>query len=212
MLSKPRRPFLLTTRHGLLATWTSDRLVVGELFLVDYPRLFVWRDVRRPPFGLNDEDATLNSTAEANTIVESPKRWPHLAVWAGLLIITAGAISYFLYFAQFPSLRDFPLLNLPIVLIGLGVALVGAFKVFRQGSGLAGKVFAILGVLLSVAITGLFNFYVFSFSFQLPDAAAAPSKQEAAPDFTLLDHTGQPVSLADYRGHNVILVFYRGFW
>lgn len=34
----------------------------------------------------------------------------------------------------------------------------------------------------------------------------------AAPDFTLPDSQGQPISLADFRGQkNVVLVFTRGF-
>lgn len=33
-----------------------------------------------------------------------------------------------------------------------------------------------------------------------------------APEFTLMDFNGQPVSLADYRGRkNILLVFNRGF-
>jgi peroxiredoxin len=33
-----------------------------------------------------------------------------------------------------------------------------------------------------------------------------------APDFTLPDFAGEPVSLSDFRGHsNVLLVFNRGF-
>jgi len=32
----------------------------------------------------------------------------------------------------------------------------------------------------------------------------------AAPDFTLPDQSGQPVHLADFQGHNVVLVFYPG--
>ena len=35
----------------------------------------------------------------------------------------------------------------------------------------------------------------------------------AAPDFTALSSTGEPVTLSDYRGEkNVILFFYRGHW
>lgn len=41
----------------------------------------------------------------------------------------------------------------------------------------------------------------------MPRIAAA-----AAPDFTLPDPQGQPVSLADFKGQkNVVLVFTRGF-
>ena len=40
-------------------------------------------------------------------------RRPQLAVWGGLVITIAGGMSYFTYAAQFASLRDFPVLNLP---------------------------------------------------------------------------------------------------
>jgi len=32
-----------------------------------------------------------------------------------------------------------------------------------------------------------------------------------APDFTLADYAGRPVSLSDFRGQIVLLVFNRGF-
>lgn len=36
---------------------------------------------------------------------------------------------------------------------------------------------------------------------------------EAAPDFTLEDVNGRPISLSDFRGRKfVVLVFYRGHW
>ena len=36
---------------------------------------------------------------------------------------------------------------------------------------------------------------------------------EAAPDFALVDHHGQKVTLSDSKGKNpVVLVFYRGYW
>ena len=36
---------------------------------------------------------------------------------------------------------------------------------------------------------------------------------EAAPDFTLSNQDGQPVTLSSYRGQQpVVLVFYRGYW
>ena len=36
---------------------------------------------------------------------------------------------------------------------------------------------------------------------------------DAAPDFSLLAHSGDIITLSDFRGHkNVILAFYRGHW
>ncbi len=36
---------------------------------------------------------------------------------------------------------------------------------------------------------------------------------EAAPDFTLEDQDGKPVTLSEYRGQKtVVLVFFRGYW
>lgn len=36
---------------------------------------------------------------------------------------------------------------------------------------------------------------------------------DAAPDFTIEDQDGKPVTLSDYRGQKtVVLVFYRGYW
>ena len=36
---------------------------------------------------------------------------------------------------------------------------------------------------------------------------------DVAPDFTLEDADGRPISLSDFRGKkSVVLVFYRGYW
>jgi len=36
---------------------------------------------------------------------------------------------------------------------------------------------------------------------------------EMAPDFTLVDHQGERISLSEARGKSpVVLVFYRGYW
>jgi cytochrome oxidase Cu insertion factor (SCO1/SenC/PrrC family) len=58
--------------------------------------------------------------------------------------------------------------------------------------------------------------YVAWFNFvaaRVPDAPTALRVGAPAPDFTLADAAGRPVSLADYRGRKaVVLVFYRGYW
>jgi peroxiredoxin len=45
---------------------------------------------------------------------------------------------------------------------------------------------------------------------QMPTAALEPGTQ--APDFSLLDQAGQLVSLRDFRGRPVVLVFYPADW
>ena len=48
---------------------------------------------------------------------------------------------------------------------------------------------------------------------RVPVGPTALRVGEAAPDFTLSDAAGRPVSLASYRGQKpVVLVFYRGYW
>ncbi|MEV7662118.1 peroxiredoxin [Paenarthrobacter sp. NPDC089316] len=43
---------------------------------------------------------------------------------------------------------------------------------------------------------------------QAPAAARVPHEGQAAPDFELLNQYGEPVRLSDYRGLNVVVVFF----
>jgi hypothetical protein len=62
---------------------------------------------------------------------------------------------------------------------------------------------------LLLAAGAWFNFV----AARVPDTPTALRVGERPPDFTLADASGQPVSLADYRGKKpVVLVFYRGYW
>ena len=51
------------------------------------------------------------------------------------------------------------------------------------------------------------------------DGAALPATDtgrvtvgDTAPDFTLLNRHGEPVTLSELRGRQIVLVFYRGHW
>ncbi len=152
-----------------------------------------------------------------------PRRW-NLWIYIGFLLTVAGFLSYFLFFNRFPALRDFPWLNLPVQIIGLGIVALGFWRAYARPADYRGKAAAPVSSLLSLGVLGLFCYYVFFLSYNVPSASAAPQVGQTAPDFTLPDHNGQKVRLASLltnlspggspgvAGNYVLLVFYRGYW
>jgi cytochrome oxidase Cu insertion factor (SCO1/SenC/PrrC family) len=67
---------------------------------------------------------------------------------------------------------------------------------------------------LAVSLLLLLGGATFNFVLaRIPAAHTTLRVGERAPDFTLPDAAGRPVTLADYRGRQpVVLVFYRGYW
>jgi len=69
---------------------------------------------------------------------------------------------------------------------------------------------------LALGFTGLLLVAGAWFNFVAARVPATPTALhlgERAPDFTLPDATGRPLSLAEYRGRKpVVIVFYRGYW
>jgi len=155
---------------------------------------------------------TTETATTTSPVARTSLRWPKHAVWLGFVVTLFGALSYFLYFAQFPGLRDVPIVNLPIVFLGVVLAGAGCWRMFKQGQGAMGKGLAGIGFLLTLGLAGLFNVYIFSMSYQLPASTAATATEKLAPDFTLADQNGQSVRLSDFRGQKIVLVFYRGYW
>jgi len=149
----------------------------------------------------------------AGTPPDQPQAWwRRHASWLGPLITLFGFLSYFLYFYQYPATRDFPIVNLPLVLLGLGLSALGCWSLLKNRARLLRKLLGGLGLLFSFGLTGLLIFYVFYYSYQLPESTAAPAVKTPAPDFTLTDANGEPVTLSSLRGKKVIIDFYRGNW
>jgi hypothetical protein len=139
------------------------------------------------------------------------------AIGAGFLLGLFAVISYFTLVTEYlgprqPFFRDVPVLNLALLALALGLSLVGLGRAFSRTSPYRGRILGSIFGVLNFAFAGLFCWYLFSFSYQLPAAANAPKVGVEAPDFTLPDSTQRPVHLASLRGHNVLLVFYRGHW
>ncbi len=150
------------------------------------------------------------------------RKW-NLPIVLGFLVTMGAFVSCYTTFVNFPVTRDFPWLNLMMFAGGLGLLGAGLKRAFRDPGRYRGKIAGILlGILGLIAFIGIldFNFYL---SAQLPSSDGAPKVWTKAPDFTLPDQNGNPVTLsgilksrsegfAPERGTYVLLVFYRGYW
>lgn len=143
--------------------------------------------------------------------------WP---VWTGLLLSVVAFLSYFLVFVRFPFTRDFPWATLLLFGVATALLLVGLRRAFAPGRRLVSKAAGLLAATLGVTIFGFFVFSTFIMARRMPAAQGAPQVGRKAPDFTLPDTDGRPVSLSELLStplngkapKGVLLVFYRGHW
>ena len=120
-------------------------------------------------------------------------------------------------------------MNLTLFAVGLSLGAWGKIRAYWRAEQYRGKVSGPIFGLLSIAFFGFFLFYVFHLSYQLPTPSRAPAVGQMAPDFTLPDQNGNPVTLSKLygpalkedgenespeaeTGNWVLLVFYRGYW
>src|SRR5205085_563579 len=113
------------------------------------------------------------------------------------LLVLVGLFSYIPFFAQFPATRDFPWANLLLFAVGAVLLAVGLVRAFRRPQAYRGRIFGSALTLLSCLGIGFFCWGVFVEARHLPASAAAPRLGQRAPDFTLPDQDGRPVTLAE---------------
>ena len=126
--------------------------------------------------------------------------------WPALLsvLLSVGAIAGYVAFLRVPAVRNHPELYLVAFALATVIAGVASWRAARWPNFVALGISAILLIL-----GGYFNFVLA----RVPATATALKVGEPAPDFTLPDAGGAPVSLASFRGQApVVLVFYRGYW
>jgi peptidoglycan/LPS O-acetylase OafA/YrhL len=131
------------------------------------------------------------------------KRFNH-AAWVGPLVALIGLVTYFAVAVRFPDLRDSALVNLALVVGGVAIAAWGLLRRrnWKSWIGFGGaSLFAFL-----------FCTYIFALTSQLPSPDTAPAVGAAAPPIELPDLTGRMLSLDDFNGQRVLVVFYRGYW
>ena len=133
----------------------------------------------------------------------SPRKRNH-AAWVGPLVALTGLVTYFTLAVRFPDLRDSAIVNLVLVIGGAAIAAWGLVRRRNWKSWIGFGAAAFFASLLCA--------YVFVLSSQLPPPDSAVAVGAGAPPLELPDQTGRDVSLEDFRGDRVLVVFYRGFW
>ena len=151
-------------------------------------------------------------------------------IWAGFLLSFIASLAYPFFFVNYPITRDFPWATVLLFVIALVLLWFGLKRAFAapKSTGETTKRFSLSKILaaglagLSVIIIGLFLFSILIAARWLPPSTAAPQVGQKAPDFTLTDANGKPVSLAELISSpvpgqtnapkGVLLIFYRGYW
>ena len=120
------------------------------------------------------------------------------------VLLSLAAIGGYIVFLRVPAVRNHPALYLVAFAIATAIAGVATWRAARWPN------FVALGLSVALLILGgVFNFVLA----KIPPAPAVLRVGEPAPDFTLPDARGAPVSLAAFRERTpVVLVFYRGYW
>ncbi|HUU82424.1 MAG TPA: hypothetical protein VM243_02865 [Phycisphaerae bacterium] len=131
----------------------------------------------------------------------APRRSTGWAV-VGVVLVLLGPIAYGLLLGV-PLMRATGAPAFAFMAAGAAAGLVAAWRdrrIWVRG-------LCVLDVLLLLAFV-----WVMFGLFALPQAEGV-AEITVAPDFTLPDHTGQPVTLSAARASGpVLLVFYRGHW
>jgi hypothetical protein len=141
------------------------------------------------------------------------RRKPNWLLWLGFGVALVAALSYIPFFSRFPSTRDVPWANL-LLFAGAGCLCgIGLYRAFAQSTRYRGKIAGTILTLACLSLFALFSWGIYE-ARDLPSGDTALRAGQAAPDFTLKDADGIPVTLSGLRKGKraVLLIFYRGYW
>jgi len=118
--------------------------------------------------------------------------------------LCVGAIVGYFSLLRVVFIRNHPALYVAAFALAAVIAGVAAVRAPRWPN--------LTALALSVVLLGLGGYFNFVFA-RIPAGPSILRVGEPAPDFTLPDAKGAPVTLASFRGHTpVVVVFYRGYW
>jgi len=118
-------------------------------------------------------------------------------------IALGAAVGYF-SLLRVVFVRNHPVLYLVAFALAAVIAAIATVRAPRWPN-----VTALVLALALLGLGGYFNFVIARIALGPPTVRVG----EPAPDFTLSDAKGAPVTLASFRGRTpVVVVFYRGYW
>jgi hypothetical protein len=120
------------------------------------------------------------------------------------VLLSLAAIAGYIAFLRVSTIRNHPELYLVAFAIATVIAGVATWRAARWPNLVALGLSVVL-----LTLGGVFNFVLA----KIPATPTVLRVGKPAPDFTLPDAAGPPVSLASFRDRTpVVLVFYRGYW
>jgi len=120
------------------------------------------------------------------------------------LVIAIGAVVGYASLLRVPFIRNHPLLYLVAFALAAAIAAVATARAPRWPN-----VTALALAVVLLALGGYLNFVMARITL----GPSVLRVGQPAPDFTLPDAKGAPVTLASFRGRTpVVVVFYRGYW
>jgi len=143
------------------------------------------------------------------------KRSWNAPIWIGFAVLVAGLFSYH-FLLRFPSTRDVPWVSLLSIAVAIPLFAIGLRRAFGEPRRYRGRIGGSLAAVVALGLTGFFLYGIYVDARKITASRGAPQVGSRAPDFTLPDQDGKPVTLskvlADSKPRAVVLVFYRGFW
>lgn len=139
-----------------------------------------------------------------------------LRIWmpiaGAVLALACGLVTYIFLTATAAiphALRDNPWPMELAAVLATAAVIYTAVRAYREK-----RLRAVATVCAALATLGTVGFLLFVHvaSYGLPPSPKELAVGSAAPDFTLPDEEGRPVTLASARSRATLLVFYRGSW
>ncbi len=148
------------------------------------------------------------------------RRFPR-SLWLGLLLVLAAPVLFMLVFIRFPVTRDVPWATLLMFGIGIGLLAAAVMRAYGESATYRGRVAASIALTFGLLLTGFFAYTTLLGTRHLPASSSAPRAGQRAPDFTLPDQDGHPMTLTELlapapggsgRIGGAVLIFFRGHW